>query len=150
MNIKIKLEPGGIMPTKATPGAAAYDVYAPANYEVTVGRSVMPLNFRLEIPAGYEAMIEPRSGFSSKGMEGRIGFGRYRFDADVLPGKIDSDYRGVIGVIIRNADEEFTLQAGTRIAQMTIRKVEDVTFTECAELSETDRGSGGFGHTGTN
>lgn len=69
IEVKILLEDGGIMPKKATPGSAAYDVYLPEDVVVEVGRKAVPLNFRIELPDGYEAMIEPRSGFSSKGME---------------------------------------------------------------------------------
>lgn len=148
INVKIKLEDGGIMPKKATPGSAAYDVYLPYDMDVKTGRQVLPLNLRTEIPSGYEAMIEPRSGFSSKGMEGYINNVAHRYDADVISGKVDADYRGIVGVIVINRDEEFQLPKGTRIAQMTIRKVEnDALFVEAAELSSTQRGVGGFGHT---
>lgn len=157
INVKIKLEDGGILPAKATPGAAAYDVYLPQMYIVETGRSVLPLNFRIELPDGYEALIEPRSGFSSKGMEGYISIkeedgriidsaGHGRFDCDVMHGKIDSDYRGIVGVIVNNRDRRFTLPKGMRIAQMTLRKVENATFIQVDALSETERGDGGFGH----
>ncbi len=147
MKVKIKLEPGGITPSKATAGAAAYDVYAPADFKVKAGRSVMPLNFCIELPKGYEAMIEPRSGFSSKGIRGKVGSAHFNYDADVLPGKIDSDYRGVVGVIINNRDEWFIIPKGLRIAQMTLRKVAEADFIEVEQLSETKRGAGGFGST---
>lgn len=61
INVKIKLEDGGILPTKGTPGSAAYDVYLPCDYTIKEGRQMLPLNFRMEMPDGYEAMIEPRS-----------------------------------------------------------------------------------------
>ena len=159
INVKIKLEDGGTLPTKGTPGAAAYDVYLPCDYTIEKGRQTLPLNFRLELPDGYEAMIEPRSGFSSKGMEGYLsiwndsktgklmkqGYGRY--DCDVIPGKVDADYRGIVGVIVINRDKEFVMSRGTRIAQMTIRKVENAEFVLADTLSDTERGTGGFGHT---
>ncbi len=159
INVKIKLEDGGILPTKGTPGSAAYDVYLPCDYTITKGRQMLPLNFRMEMPDGHEAMIEPRSGFSSKGMEGFLavwidpktgklitqGYGRY--DCDVIPGKVDADYRGIVGVIVINRGKEFVVCKGTRIAQMTIRKVENAVFVLSESLSNTERGTGGFGHT---
>lgn len=155
MEIKIKLHKGGIIPTKATDGSAGYDVYLPDYVIVEEGRQVLPLNFSLEIPKGYAATIEPRSGFSAKGMEGfhtlKLGHkddnGSSRFDCDVLHGLIDSDYRGIVGVIVNNHGCKFQLHCGTRIAQMVIRKVEDITFAEIGSLTETTRGEGGFGHT---
>lgn len=147
MKVRIKkLVPEAVVPQKATEGSAAYDVYLPANSIIHTGRQVVSLGLAIEVPYGYEAKIEPRSGFSSKGMEDKYG---ERQNADVIQGKIDSDYRGEIGVII-NSDEHFpfTLKKGTRIAQMTIYRVEDAEFEEAEELSETER-TGGFGSTGT-
>lgn len=155
MNIPIIIEQDGYLPKKATQGAAAYDLYAPCDKIIPLGRSVIPLNFKIALPYGYEAHVQPRSGFSLKGFEGEPTWGDYdsnktRYDCDVLDGKIDCDYRGITGVIINNRDEnEFLVKRGTRIAQMTIRKVEDATFIESNELPETERGEGGFGHTGT-
>ena len=81
-------------------------------------------------------------------MEGLIIEGcRRRFDCDVIQGKIDSDYRGCLGVIVDNKDVEFRIMRGTRIAQLTFYKVEDVTFEEVEELTQTERGDGGFGST---
>lgn len=157
MKVKIKLGENGLMPRKATDGAAAYDVYVPIDTQVEEGRQIIPLNIRLELPLGYEAMIEPRSGFSSKGMQGCLSIryindvahltGDGRFDCDVLQGKVDADYRGIIGVIIHNRDRRFIIPKGTRIAQLTIRKVENVEFDEVEVLTDTKRGEGGFGHT---
>ena len=104
----------------------------------------------MEIPFGYEAKIEPRSGYSSKGMKGcrYIGY-EERFNADVLIGKIDSDYRGNVGVIVNNNEPfEFSVEKGERIAQMTIYKVEEADFVLSDNLSDTERGDGGFGSTG--
>ena len=134
-------------PKQATEQSAGYDVYLPANTEVKPGRQVIPLNFSLEISRGYEAKIEPRSGFSSKGMEGADG---RRHDADVITGKVDADYRGIVGVIVDNHEGgAFWLSAGLRIAQMTFYKAEKVTFVPSERLSETKRGNGGFGHSGS-
>lgn len=157
MKIKIKkLSDQAIMPKRATEGSAAYDLYIPEDVLVEMGRQIIKLNFAIEVPEGYEAKIEPRSGFSSKGMEGVIRVfdknapkeAKRRFDCDVLVGKIDSDYRGEVGIIINNQDYPFSLKRGQRIAQMTIYKVEDAEFVETEELSDTERGDGGFGHTG--
>lgn len=141
-----KLRESAIKPKRATDGSAAYDVYLPEEFYVRPGRSVAPLGLAIEVPFGYEAKIEPRSGFSSKGMEDDFG---ERRDADVIQGKIDSDYRKEIGVILCNHERcSFKLKAGTRIAQLTIYKVEDADFEEVEELSSTSR-DGGFGSTGT-
>ena len=153
MKIKFKpLSDFAIMPKKATAGAAAYDVYIPNQIYIRQGRQIVPLDFAIEIPYGYEAKIEPRSGFSSKGMEGvsvssACGVSVCRFNCDVIQGKIDSDYRGCLGVIVDNKDCEFLLNRGVRIAQLTIYKVEDAEFEVVGELTETDRGDGGFGST---
>lgn len=177
MPVKIKLlSDKAIMPKRATEGSVAYDVCFPEDTLIRKGRQVIPLQFAMELPDKYyEAKIEPRSGFSAKGMEGyarRIDFEQTvdvrliggvgvknveyiasqpdRFDADVLVGKIDSDYRNSIGVIVNNRDErEFLVKAGTRIAQMTFYRTHEVEFWVVDDLSETDR-KGGFGHTGTN
>jgi dUTP pyrophosphatase len=93
----------------------------------------------LEIPAGYEGQVRPRSGLA------------FKQGITVLnsPGTIDSDYRGEVSVIIINlGDTDVTVKDGDRIAQLIIAPVYRVSFTEARELSETDRGSGGFGSTG--
>lgn len=165
-----------ILPKRATEGAVAYDVFVPEDTVVKKGRQVIPLGFAIELPnCNYEAKIEPRSGFSSKGMGGysrrierepvvdtRIAGVKLveyklveyiatqpdRFNADVLVGKIDSDYRGEVGVIIKSDDDrEFVIKAGTRIAQMTFYNVPETVLTEVEELTETER-EGGFGSTG--
>lgn len=163
MEVKIKkLREWAIMPTKATDGSAAYDLYAPFSKEIRPGRQVIDLFIAIELPKGYEAKIEPRSGYSSKGFAGSEYYDKeptQRFDCDVLTGKIDSDYRGSVGVIVNNRHmqrdidshvypEPFYIKRGQRIAQMTIYKVEDTELVEVAELSETDRGEGGFGSSG--
>ena len=171
---KIKrLSEATILPKRATEGAVAYDVFVPEDTVVKKGRQVIPLGFAIELPnCNYEAKIEPRSGFSSKGMEGysRCIVHKYvldrgpisgegevveyiaakpdRFNADVLVGKIDSDYRGEVGVIIKSDDDrEFVIKAGTRIAQMTFYNAPETVLTEVEELTETER-EGGFGSTG--
>lgn len=182
MNVKFKkLLPGALLPKKATDDSAAYDLYVPEDIIIKPGRQVIPLGFAMEMEPGHEALVDPRSGFSSKGMEGYevlyvstfmchfgtlhvfapdidplqlnkkyIALEPERFDCDVVEGKIDSDYRDGTGVIVHNRDTRtFLIKAGTRIAQMTFHKVEDVEWEQVEELSESDR-KGGFGHTGTN
>lgn len=153
MEVKIKLlDELAIMPKKATDGSVAYDLYAPENLLIKSGRQVIDLHFAIELPTGYETKIEPRSGYSSKGFAGSAASYMepdMRFDCDVLLGKVDSDYRGHVGVIVCNRDcRSFFVKRGQRIAQMTIYKVEDTKLVEAEELSETDRGTGGFGSSG--
>lgn len=155
MNIKIKkLNKNAVMPKRSTDEAIGYDLFIPMDMQVYQGRNVLPLNFALEMPKGIEAKIEARSGFASKGIEGKslpdLDGHQYtrRYDADVLVGKIDPDYRGNVGVIINNHDQSFILPKGTKVAQMTFYKVELPTIEETEELSDTERGDGGFGSTG--
>jgi dUTP pyrophosphatase len=156
-----KLCDGVILPRKQTPGAVGYDVYLPCDVNITKTRNVIPLGFALELPPMLEAKIEPRSGFSAKGIEGHklqtYTLDKYasaapeseRFDADVLVGKIDPDYRGEVCVMIHSNDcRAFQIKKGTRIAQMTFYNVVEIDFSETEHLSETERGDGGLGHTG--
>lgn len=186
MEVKFKkLRDGVKMPSKATEGSVGYDLYVPQDTIIKKGRQVLPLGFAMEFRAGYEAKIEPRSGYASKGMAGYEvrkgvplaasglekallsfrdtllgenptdedieGLQTYfatdesRFNADVLVGKIDADYRGEVGVIINNHGEPFQVKTGQRIAQMTFYEVEDVVFTEAEDLSDSERGDGGYG-----
>lgn len=164
MEVKIKLN-GGIMPKKATAGAAAYDLYVPQDVALRNGRQVIDMKFSLELPHGYAATIQPRSGFSSKGIEVTKLFvdggcaaeveSGVRVNGDVIRGLIDEDYRGNVGVIVRanitpRPYEVMMIKKGTRIAQMQIVSVPQIDLTEVEELSETDRGEGGFGSTGVN
>lgn len=148
MQIKIKkLHPGAVIPTKATPGSACYDVYAPCDFKVVPGRSVMPLGLAIQLPDGYAAIIRARSGYSSKGFAGTLAITEYRFDCDCLSGVVDSDFRDGIGVIIKSCENRaFVIRKGQRVAQMLIIKAETTDFVETDTLSETDR-HGGFGHT---
>lgn len=165
MEIKIKLN-GGFLPTKATPNDAAYDVYAPENIELKRGRQVVNLKFSTELPHGYAAIIQPRSGFSAKGMLVQAMSRKWwlwllgifskekRVDADVLIGLIDEKYRGNVGVIIKSNYHSILRKAiipsGTRIAQMRIVAVPETELVSAEELDMTDNRGGGFGHTGTN
>jgi dUTP pyrophosphatase len=172
MKVKFKkLHEGARLPKKATEGSAAYDLYVVKDVIIKPGRQVVPLGFAMEMEEGYEALIDPRSGFSSKGMEGYamgalipgyvlspahvvgnipegVAIKPSRFDCDVIEGKIDADYRDGIGVIVHSRESwKFLIKAGMRIAQMTFHKVETVQWEEAEEHSETNR-DGGFGSTG--
>jgi dUTPase len=154
-------------PEVAKKDSIGYDLYVPECVSVPAkSRVLVPLNFAIELPRGIEGKIEPRSGFSAKGMEGlgsrkkwvlKWGWlpwritesGKLRFDADVLVGKIDPGYKDCVNVILKNNDVAFTIPAGTRIAQLTFYRVLHVKrFAEAEELDGYDRG-GGIGHTGT-
>lgn len=151
------------MPKKATEGAAAFDLYVPEDVVLKNGRQIIDMKFSLELPHGYAATIQPRSGFSAKGLEATKVFidGSFsadaesgvRVDGDVIRGLVDEDYRGSVGVIVKasikgHPYEKMVVKKGTRIAQMQIVEVPQVELIEVEELSETDRGEGGFGHTG--
>ncbi len=103
-------------------------------------RAIVPTGLFIELPEGYEAQIRPRSGLAIKKGIGLVN----------SPGTIDADYRGEIGVIVVNlSNEDFTIENGERIAQMVIAKHEVASWQEVESLNESDRGSGGFGSTGT-
>jgi dUTP pyrophosphatase len=103
------------------------------------GRALVPTGLRIAVPPGYEAQIRPRSGLAL----------RNGITLPNSPGTIDSDYRGEVQIILLNAgDEPFTVERGDRIAQLVVAPVARVAFEETAGLDDTERGDGGFGHTG--
>ena len=130
------------LPKYMSDGAAGMDIYSNVHTDtvVAVGEiKLIPTGIRIALPQGYEAQIRPRSGLALKNGITMVN----------TPGTIDSDYRGEIGVIIINhGHEPFTIKRGDRIAQMVINKYEHVCWTETDSLDETERGSGGFGHSG--
>lgn len=132
------------LPTYETAGAAGADLRAnfPDRADRTLApgeRMLVPTGLRLEIPAGYEIQIRPRSGLALK----------HGITLPNTPGTIDSDYRGPLGVILLNAGTEvFAVRHGDRIAQMVLAPVVQAEFVQVAALTETDRGDGGFGSTG--
>ena len=125
-----------------TPGAAGLDVVAAVEESVALepgGRALIPTGLALEIPTGYEVQVRPRSGLA------------YKHGVTVLnaPGTIDSDYRGEVGVLLINHGKAtFVVKRGERIAQLVVASVIQATFESVHELSSTERGAGGFGHTG--
>lgn len=140
--IKIKLMPGceNYLPKKAHPDDAGYDLRSRADIELEpFSGAVVPAGFAMELPSGYEAQIRPRSGWAAK----------HHITVTNSPGTVDANYRGEVKVILFNLGRDvFPIHAGDRIAQMVICKLPEITLTEVAELTESDRGSGGFGSTG--
>lgn len=153
--VNIVLE-GGCVPTRQTSGSAAYDLVVPEDFVIKPDRNSVPLGFRLEFSRDFEALIDARSGFSVKGFEGySTGDSKMknpkRFDADVIQGKCDSDYRGIYHVIVKsNEDRPFVIKKGTRIAQLTFVPIGHAVFKCVESLSDSERGENGFGSTGTN
>jgi dUTP pyrophosphatase len=102
-------------------------------------RRLIPTGLFMELPEGYEAQIRPRSGLALKKGISIVN----------TPGTIDADYRGEIGIIVINlSDSDFVVNDGERICQMVINKVEKISWAEVSSLEESERGAGGFGHTG--
>ena len=143
MTVKVINKSSNPLPLYATEFAAGLDVRA-NNFEPIVlqplGRAMVPTGLFLEIPAGYEVQVRPRSGLAAKK-------GITVLNA---PGTIDADYRGEVCVILVNlSDTPFTIERGERIAQLVLAKHEVIEWEEVDALAESDRGSGGFGSTGT-
>ncbi|GIP36866.1 deoxyuridine 5'-triphosphate nucleotidohydrolase [Paenibacillus sp. J31TS4] len=130
------------LPQRMSLEASGYDLHAAVEEPVVLQpgrRALIPTGFALAMPAGLEAQIRPRSGLAFK----------HGITCLNTPGTIDADYRGEVKVLLINLGEEpFAIQRGERIAQMVFQTVPDVRLTETAELAETVRGAGGFGHTG--
>lgn len=142
MNIQIINKSKHPLPAYATELSAGMDIRANLTEPVTLQpmqRCLIPTGLYMALPKGFEAQIRPRSGLAiKKGIT-------------VLnsPGTIDADYRGEIGVILVNlSDEAFVVEDGERIAQMVIARHEQIDWSEVSVLDETERGAGGFGHTG--
>lgn len=131
-----------LLPHYATSQAAGADIkaYLKEPLVIPAGRSALiPTGMRVAIPEGYEIQVRPRSGLALKNQITVLN----------TPGTIDADYRGEIGVILINhGREDFTVMPGMRIAQMIVAPFVKATFIPCGELTATQRGSGGFGHTG--
>lgn len=130
------------LPAYATPQSAGMDLRANISQPVTLRpmeRRLIPTGLYIALPQGYEAQIRPRSGLALK------------HGVTVLnsPGTIDADYRGELMVLLVNLSvEDFVVNDGERIAQMVVARHETVDFAEVSELDETERGAGGYGHTG--
>jgi dUTP pyrophosphatase len=130
-------------PERATDHAAGFDLRAriDGTLELAAGeRSLVPTGIHIALPDGYEAQVRPRSGLAIKQGLSLVN----------SPGTIDADYRGEIGVILINLGQEtVTVSRGDRIAQLVVQRLPTIEFREVEELPDSDRGAGGFGHTGT-
>lgn len=131
------------LPEYATALAAGLDLRANLDEPVTLGplqRAMIPTGLFIELPAGYEAQVRPRSGLAAK----------HGISVLNSPGTIDADYRGEIKVILVNlSNEAFTVNDGERIAQLVVARHEQISWKPADELASSERGAGGFGHTGT-
>lgn len=143
MKVKVINKAASALPAYATEFAAGMDVRADITDPVVLkplGRAIIPTGLFLEIPAGYEVQVRPRSGLAAKK------------GVTVLnaPGTIDADYRGEVCVILVNLSaEDFTVEPGERVAQLVLAKHEVIEWDEVDSLEESARGEGGFGSTGT-
>lgn len=142
MKVRIVNKSNHPLPKYETPYSAGMDLRANLEKDIVLNsleRVLIPTGLFIELPVGYEAQVRPRSGLAAK------------FGITVLntPGTIDSDYRGEIKVILVNlSNEKFTIKNGERIAQMIIASHVQAELEQVDTLNETQRGSGGFGHTG--
>ena len=140
MKVKIVNTSRHPLPKYATPLSAGMDLHASLEEPVTLEplqRALIPTGIRIELPAGYEAQVRPRSGLAIKhGITSHLG-------------TIDADYRGEIcGILANLSDTPFTVYDGDRIAQLVVARFERVEWLPVDSLDETARGCGGFGHTG--
>jgi dUTP pyrophosphatase len=130
------------LPQYATAASAGVDLKAAIKEAITLApleRSIIPTGLKIALPEGYEAQVRPRSGLAAK----------HGITVLNSPRTIDADYRGEIGVILVNLSQtSFTIQPEERIAQLVVAKYEQIQWEETEELSQTNRGAGGFGSTG--
>jgi len=142
--IKITNQSDNNLPHYATPGSAGMDIRANLTAPITLQplqREMVPTGLFIELPDGYEAQVRPRSGLANK----------QGITCLNSPGTVDSDYRGEIKIILINlSNQQQTIRHGDRIAQMIISKVERAKLELVQQLNTTERGDGGFGHTGIN
>ena len=142
MKVKVINKSRHQLPRYETPLSAGMDVRANLDEPIVLkplARALIPTGLFVELPAGYEMQVRPRSGLAAK-------FGLTVLNA---PGTIDADYRGEVKVILANlSSEEFTVNDGERIAQLVVARHEQVEWESAEELSDTSRGAGGFGSTG--
>ncbi|GHV25276.1 deoxyuridine 5'-triphosphate nucleotidohydrolase [Bacteroidia bacterium] len=142
MQVKVINRSKHALPEYETPQSAGLDLRANIEEPIVLGsleRALIPTGLFIELPKGYEAQIRPRSGLAIKNGISLVN----------SPGTIDADYRGEIKIILINLSKEpFTVTAGERICQMVVAKHEQVEWSTANELDKTERGEGGFGHTG--
>ena len=142
VKVKVVIAQGVTLPKYETEGSAGMDIRANITEPITLGsleRKLVPTGIKVSIPEGYEIQVRPRSGLALK----------HGISMANATGTIDSDYRGEIGVILINlSKDEYTIEPQERIGQMVLNKVEQIEFEVVTSLDETERGEGGFGHTG--
>ncbi|HVZ22937.1 MAG TPA: dUTP diphosphatase [Vicinamibacterales bacterium] len=141
MQLKVKkLSPAATLPSYARAGDAGLDLFAVRQIVLEPGASALvPTGIAIELPAGTEAQVRPRSGLALK----------HGLTVLNTPGTVDEGYRGEVGVILINHGKTaFTVEPGMKIAQMVVSPRLEVAVVEVAELSDTERGAGGFGSTG--
>ena len=142
MKVKIVNKSKNPLPSYSTAYSAGMDIRAGNRKNIVLKpmeRKLIPTGLFVELPEGYEAQIRPRSGLALK----------HGITVLNSPGTIDADYRGEIGVIVINlSNNEFIIGPGDRICKMVVKKHEKISWTETTQLFESERGSGGFGHTG--
>ncbi len=143
MKLRIVNKSDNPLPAYSTEYSAGMDIRAAIGESIVLKpleRRLIPTGLFIELPEGYEAQIRPRSGLAVK----------HGITVLNSPGTIDADYRGEIGVILVNlSSEDFVVEPGDRICQMVINKYEKIDWKSVDYLAESGRGSGGFGHTGT-
>ena len=142
IKVKIVNRSGNPLPEYATPLSAGVDLRSSSEEDIYLwpgDRKLIPTGLFLEIPEGYEGQVRPRSGLAIK----------HGITVLNAPGTIDADYRGEVKVILANlGNDTFTITKGERIAQLVIARHEQAEWLPTDKLDETERGEGGFGHTG--
>lgn len=142
VEVKVVLEDGVQEPFYATVGAAGMDIKANIKESIVLKpleRKLIPSGIKMAIPEGYEVQVRPRSGLALK----------HGISIVNTPGTVDADYRGDIGVIIINlSNEDYIINPGERIAQLVLNEVTQMKLQKVTSLDKTERGEGGFGHTG--
>ena len=142
IEVKIIKKDGVKLPEYMTDGAVGMDVCAYIERSITLRsleRKLIPTGIMMEIPFGYEVQVRPRSGLAIK----------HGITLVNSPGTIDSDYRGEVGIILINlSNDEYTIEPMERIGQLILQKVYKMEFVETDKLKESQRSTGGFGHTG--
>ena len=144
IKVKIINESGHDLPAYETPSSAGMDVRAKLDSPLTLQplqRALIPTGLRIQLPHGFECQLRPRSGLALK----------HGISLVNTPGTIDADYRGEIGIIAINlSDTPYTISDGERIAQLVIKEYVRAEWQPVSTLDHTERGDGGFGHTGVN
>lgn len=142
VKVKVVTAEGVTLPKYETEGSAGMDIRANIDEPIVLGsleRALVKTGIKMAIPEGYEVQVRPRSGLALK----------HGITLANAIGTIDSDYRGELGVILINLSKEpYTIQPQERIGQMVLNKIEQIDFEVVTSLDETERGEGGFGHTG--